>query len=70
MGDVPGSPGAETPSSQGSGPRWTPGQGTRSHLPQLRVQALWRKVPRAATESQGTHVNKYFLKKKDLKGQG
>ena len=35
-----------------------PGQGTRSHLPQLRVRMLQLKIPRAATKNQRSQINK------------
>ena len=40
-----------------------PGQGARSHMPQLRVCILQLKVPYAATKAQRSQINKYFLKR-------
>ena len=44
-----------TPSAGGLA--WIPGQGTRSHVPQLSIYMLQLKIPRAATETWIT--NKY-----------
>ena len=37
-----------------------PVQGTSSHRPQLRVCMLQPKIPRAATKTQHSQINKYF----------
>ena len=42
--DFPGGPGAKTPSSQAGGVGSIPSQGTRSHLPQLRVRMPQLKI--------------------------
>ena len=39
------------------GPGSIPGQGTRSHMPQLRVRMLQLKIPRAATKTQHSQIN-------------
>ena len=41
-------------------PGLIPGQGTRSRMPQL-------KIPHAATKTQHSQINKYFLKRKKKK---
>ena len=41
----------------------TPGQGSRSHMPQLRVCMLQLKIPHAATKTQCSQLNKYFFKR-------
>ena len=38
------------------------GQGTRSHMPQLRVNMLQVKIPHAAAKTQCSQINKYTLK--------
>ena len=40
----------------------SPGQGTRSHMPQLRVHMPQLKIPHAATKTWGSQINKYILK--------
>ena len=50
--DFPGGPGAKTPCSQCRGPCWTPGQGTRTQMPHL-------KIPAAAAKTWCSHINKY-----------
>ena len=53
--DFPGSPVAKTPPTPSAeGPGWIPGQGTRSHIPQL-------KVPRATTKTRSTQRSKYIF---------
>ena len=47
----------------------TPGQGTRSHMPQLRVRMTQRKIPHATSKTKHSQINK-FLKKVQLQGQG
>ena len=37
FGDFPGGPVAKTPPSNAGGPGLIPGQGTRSHVPQLKI---------------------------------
>ena len=49
------------------GPGLIPGQGTRSHMPQLRVRMPQLKVPHATDKTQRSqikykHINKYFKK--------
>ena len=51
-------PAAKTPCSQGRGPGLIPGQGTSSHLLQLKVCTLQLKIPRAATETRHSQMNK------------
>ena len=41
-----------------------PGQGTRSHMPQLRVYMLQLKIQRTATKTQCRQINKHIFKKK------
>ena len=48
--DFPDGPVAKTPCSQCRGPGSIPGQGTRSHMPQLRVCMPQLKSPHAATK--------------------
>ena len=52
--DFPGGPVAKTPRSQCKGP----GQGTRSHMPQLRVRMPQLKILHAATKTQHSETNK------------
>ena len=40
----------------------SPGQGTRSHMPQLRVHMPQLKIPHAATKTWGGQINKYIFK--------
>ena len=47
--DFPGGPVAETPCCQGRGLGSIPGQGIRSHMPQLGVCTPQPKIPYAAT---------------------
>ena len=49
--DFPGGPVAKTSHSQCKGPGSTPGQGTKSHMPQLRVPMLILKTE----ESESCH---------------
>ena len=58
-------PVAKTPCSQCRGPGLIPGQGTSSHILQLRVCMLQLKVPRAATETRHSQMNKQT----DIKGK-
>ena len=58
-------PVAKTPCSQRRSPGLIPGQGTSSHMLQLRVCMLQRKVPRAATETRHSQMNKQT----DIKGK-
>ena len=51
MGDITGGPVAKTPHSNGGGPGSTLGQGTRTHMPQL-------KIAHAATKTQHSQINK------------
>ena len=39
----------------------SPGQGTRSHMPQLRVHMPQLKIPHAATKTWGGQINKYIF---------
>ena len=55
LGTSPGSPVAKTLCSQCGGPGLISCQGTRSHMPQL-------KILHAATKTQHSQVNKYFKK--------
>ena len=59
MQDFPGGPVAKTPHSQCRGPGFIPGQGTGSHMPQL-------KIPCATMKTQCSAINKqkYFCRKK------
>ena len=43
-----------------------PGQGTRSHMPQLRVHTQQLKIPHTATKTQCRQMNKYWKKGKTL----
>ena len=52
--DSPGGPGAMTPGSHAGGPGSTPGQGTSSHMLQLRVPT---------TKTARSQINKCFKKK-------
>ena len=49
-GDFPGGPMAKTYAPGVGGPGSTPGQGTRSHVPQPRVHMNQLKVPHATAE--------------------
>ena len=46
-----------------AGPSSIPGQGTRSHMPQLRVPMPQPKIPHVATKTQHSQGNKCFLEK-------
>ena len=62
--------GLHTP--RAGGPSSIPGQGTRSHMPQLRVHMLQQRlnIQSASTETQGSQMNKYFFKEKNnMSGQ-
>ena len=48
------------------GPGSIPGQGTKSHMLQLRVRMPQLKVPRATTKTQHSQINKYFFFKKHI----
>ena len=48
------------------GPGSIPGQGTRSHLPQLRVHMLKLRLPHTATKTRGSQIN--IFKKKNNSG--
>ena len=59
--DFPGGPVAKTdpcrhPST--GGPGSTPCQGTRSHMPQLRVRVPQRKIPHVTSKTQHSQINK------------
>ena len=47
---LPGGPVVKTPPSRFRGPGFIPGQGTRSHMLQLRAHMPQLKIPHAATE--------------------
>ena len=51
-----------TPNAGGLGS--IPGQGTRSHMPQLRVHKPQPKVLHATTKTWHSQINEYFLKKR------
>ena len=56
-------PEAKTPHSQWWGPGLIPGQGTRFHMPQIKVWLLQLKMKlHAATKTQSRQINKYFKK--------
>ena len=42
-----------------------PGQGTRSHMPQLRARMPQLKTPHAATKTRRSQINKYLKKLKN-----
>ena len=46
------------------------GQGTRSHMLQLRVGMLQLKIPHAATKTWCSQVSKYLKKKKERVREG
>ena len=50
LGTFPVAPAAKTPCSHGRGPGSVPGQGTRSHTPQLRVHMPQLKIRHAETK--------------------
>ena len=56
----PGGPVAETPHSQCRGLSSIPSQGTRSHMPQLRVCVSQLKIPKAVTKIWFGQVGKYL----------
>ena len=51
-GDFPGGPVAKTLHSQCRGLGSVPGQGTRSHMPQLRIHTLQQKILCAITKTE------------------
>ena len=51
------------------GPGSTPSQGTRPHVPQLRVLMPQPKVPRATTKTWHSQINKYIKKPNQTKNQ-
>ena len=56
--NFPGGSGAKTHALNQVPPGSIPGQGTRSHTLQERVHMTQRKIPRAATKTQHSQVNK------------
>ena len=62
----PGAPVAKTPLTYCRGPSSIPGQGTSSHMPQLRVHVLQLKIPHAATKTQHSQINNCFFFFKEL----
>ena len=42
------------------GPGSVPGQGTRSHMPQLKILHAATKIPHATTKTRHSQINKYF----------
>ena len=57
---LPCGPVAKTVFSQCGGSDSTPGQGTRSHMLQLRVFIPQLKILHAATKTPHSQINKYF----------
>ena len=55
--DFPGGPIDKTPCFQCRGPGSIPGQGTRSHMLQLRVRTQQLKIPSAATRTRHSQIN-------------
>ena len=72
----PGSPGGQlrlcAPNAGGPGPGFLPGQGTGSHMRQLKIphaatkKKKKKKVLHAASETQHSQINKQIFKKKNL----
>ena len=62
-GDFPGAPVVRLCAPSAGGLGSLPGQGTRSHLRQLRVCRPQLKIPRATTKTQHSQINKFLLKK-------
>ena len=60
--DFPSGPVAVRAPNAKGGPVSLPGQGTRSHMPTLRVHVPQLKLPRAATETRCSQINLLFLK--------
>ena len=60
-GDFPGGPVAKTQHSQCRGPGLIPSQGTRSHMPQLRVCVLQLKILCAAPKTWCSQINNFFF---------
>ena len=58
FGDLPGSPVVKTLPSNAVGPGSIPGQGTRSHMPQLRVHMPQLRSPRAANQTRCNQIKK------------
>lgn len=58
LGDFPGGPAAQTPPNTGAQGH-PPGQGTSSHMPQL-------KTPSAATKTLCNHINKFLKRNTQL----
>ena len=56
--DLPGGPVAKTPHSRCRVLGSIPGQGSRSHMPQLSIHKLQLKIPRAATKTQRSQIKK------------
>ena len=59
---------AKTWHSQYRGLGSIPGQGTRSHMPELRVQMPKLKILYATTKTMHSPINKYFFFKKEGSG--
>lgn len=59
LGDFPGSPVTENLRSQRRGPGSVPGQGTRSHLPQIRVGRPQLKILNAKTKTPTRQISQY-----------
>ena len=60
-GNFPGDPVAKTPNSQW-GQSLIPGQGTRSHMAQLKLLHAARKIPSAAIKAWCSRISKYLKK--------
>ena len=57
--DFPRGPVAKTLASSAQGPGSIPGQGTRSHMPQLRAHILQLKISSVATKTWYSQISKY-----------
>ena len=67
--DSPGDPVAKTPrcSQCRGGPGSIPGQGTGSHMPELRAHVPQLKILHATTKTQCSQINKNFFLRKSKK---
>ena len=56
---------AKTPSSRAGGSGSMPGQGSRSHIPQLRICTSQLNIPSASAKTQHSQIDKQAIKKKN-----
>ena len=59
LGDLPDGPWLRLPAPNAGAPGLIPGQGNRSHVPQLKIHMPQLKIPHAATKTWHSQINKY-----------